>query len=208
METDFASGLLLSRARVRVGGRNSKPLDSAVPCGSWCEVRGPNGSGKTTLLYALAGLRPLRAERAALHGSALRKARADGRVVLVTDRPSIGQSVSAKQWLASVGLRCGVSRSEIAQSAELWGVDSYWHRRDASLSGGMRLRCTLAAAFARGGDLFLLDEVRSALDASAREMLDRCIEEATGQGGIVMEVTHDLARPDGAQIGLDVRWLG
>jgi len=128
--------------------------------------------------------------------------------VSVTDRPTIGQLVSVKRWLASVGLRCGLSLSDIERSADQWGVDSYWDRRDSSLSSGMKLRCALAGAFARDTDLILLDEVRSALDGSARQTLDQCIENAANRGGIVMEVTHDLARPDGVQIGLDVRWLG
>ena len=65
------------------------------------------------------------------------------------------------------------------------------HLYPAELSGGMKSRVSLARALLYGGDLFLLDEPFSALDADLRRRLsDRLRVKWKQAGAAVLLVTH------------------
>ena len=59
------------------------------------------------------------------------------------------------------------------------------------LSGGMKQRVALARALAFGGDLLLLDEPFSAVDADTKSILIRIIKEYSQSNAVIL-VTHDI----------------
>lgn len=154
-------------------------------------VTGANGSGKTTLLRLLAGLEtPDSGAVIRPDGCRIAYVFQDLRLVptltalenieLVLDRSRRGE---AKRFLALVGL------TEKADALP------------GALSGGMRQRIALARAFACGGDILLLDEPFSALDAEWRQRMADEVKRISETKPVVL-VTHDPE--DIAQLGCRV----
>ena len=83
----------------------------------------------------------------------------------------------ADKWLEAVGL---------LDSAEKYPNE---------LSGGMQQRVALARALAYGGDLLLLDEPFSAVDAETKQVLISLIREYAQNKAVIL-VTHDLTEAE------------
>lgn len=142
------------------------PLDLRVEPGEFVSLIGPSGCGKSTVLRLVAGLDEA----------------SEG--VLEVDRDSLGyvfQDPTLLPWrsvrrnaellleLAGVGRR---DRAEAAQWAlELTGLGGFEKHRPRALSGGMRMRVSLARSLAARPKVFLFDEPFGALDEISRERL-------------------------------------
>jgi NitT/TauT family transport system ATP-binding protein len=167
-------------------------LDLDVSAGSFVALLGPSGCGKSTLLRLVAGLDAPDAGSVTLEGGA-----AGARVAFVfqdahllpwrdvldnTALPLELAEVDAKQRkdralraLADVGLADAVTRLP------------------HELSGGMRMRVSLARALVTRPDLLLLDEPFAALDEMTRQRLDDQLRALWARLGLtVMFVTHSV----------------
>ena len=142
---------------------------------------GPSGCGKTTLTRLICGLeRPdaghIRRPEGLRFSCHFQEDRllpwytAEENLTL-----ALGSREQARMWLEQTGL---------ADAGALY---------PGELSGGMRRRVSLARALAYDGDLFLLDEPLSALDADkAAELLDLLARHMEGR--TLLFVTHSLAQ--------------
>lgn len=142
------------------------PLDLRVEPGEFVSLIGPSGCGKSTVLRLVAGLDDATAG------------------VLDVDRDSLGyvfQDPTLLPWrsvqhnaellleLAGVGRR---ERADAARWAlELTGLSGFEKHRPRALSGGMRMRVSLARSLAARPSVFLFDEPFGALDEISRERL-------------------------------------
>jgi ABC-type Mn2+/Zn2+ transport system ATPase subunit len=183
-----------SRLSVSFPGRVAlEDVSFEVPRGSWAGVLGPNGAGKTTLLDALLGT-------VALSGSAELRGRpayvpqsggADPSfpvdalgVVLMGRYPALGwhrrpraeDRRRAREILAQLGL---------ANEARV---------PFAALSGGQRQRALVGRALAQDGDVLLLDEPLTGIDAPSQEVILEVLDERRRAGATVVMTTHDLAQ--------------
>ncbi len=165
-------------------------VDLEVKPGEFVAVLGPSGCGKSTLLRLVAGLdRPQAGE--------LRVDGAGGRVAFVFQDAHLlpWRTVRANVELP-LELR-GTTRPVRRQAAEAAlaqvGLNDALDRFPAQLSGGMRMRASLARALITEPRLLLLDEPFAALDELTRARLD---EELHGlwqrRGMTVLFVTHSL----------------
>jgi len=168
-------------------------VDLAVGAGAFVAILGPSGCGKSTLLRMIAGLETLDAGAIEIGGDAQRRQLAyvfqdahllPWRNVLdnvalpleLQGRPATERRAAATQAIAAVGLADAMSR------------------HPAQLSGGMRMRVSLARALVTQPRLLLLDEPFAALDEITRQELDdqlRALWMATGM--TVLFVTHSIA---------------
>lgn len=161
-------------------------LDLEVAGGEFVAILGPSGCGKSTLLRLVAGLdRPSsgivsieRTEQVAGLNRPLDERAARGR----SDVAFVFQDPHLLPWrdvLANVALplelmhvptpqRLLASRTAIEQVGLLDAMDRY----PAQLSGGMRMRVSLARAMVTEPKLLLLDEPFAALDEITRQRLD------------------------------------
>ena len=169
-----------------------------VPEGEFVCLVGPSGCGKSTLLQLLAGL------DAPTSGSIVLKAKEiDGPG---PERGMVFQRDSVFPWMRVIdnveyGLKCrGVRAPERRRIARdylarvgLAHVEGAWPRE---LSGGMLKRVAIAAVFANGGEVLLLDEPFGALDYVTRRQLHDVLLALWDTPGAtrrtVLFVTHDV----------------
>jgi len=140
-----------------------------VEAGEFVSVLGPSGCGKSTLLRLIAGL----AEPTA------------GTIDWPQGKPDLGfvfQEPTLMPWttaLANVALPLklrGLSRSECeARAAEALagvGLKGFEKSYPRELSGGMKMRVSIARALVTGPRLLLMDEPFAALDEITRRSLN------------------------------------
>jgi NitT/TauT family transport system ATP-binding protein len=180
--------------RVFEGGVEAiRALDLDVAAGEFVSLLGPRGCGNSTLLRIFAGL-----DRAD-----------EGSVRIETpagERPRVAfvfQDAHLLPWrtvLRNVVLPLElqrVARGERLDKAraaiEQVGLADAIRRYPAQLSGGMRMRVSLARALVTEPELLLLDEPFAALDEITRQHLDDQLRELwTRRGMTVLFVTHSI----------------
>jgi NitT/TauT family transport system ATP-binding protein len=169
-------------------------VDLTVRAGEFVAILGPSGCGKSTLLRMIAGLDDPDAGTIRVGGS---HARREGIAYVFQDAhllPWRNVLDNAALPLELLG-QDRASRCESARRAiESVGLGDAAARYPAQLSGGMRMRVSLARALVTEPRLLLLDEPFAALDEITRQGLDdqlRALWRATGT--TVLFVTHSIA---------------
>jgi ABC-2 type transport system ATP-binding protein len=131
---------------------------------------GPNGAGKTTLIRSLVGLVAPEAGTVSVLGQRMPQLGVLARVGYMTQQPALYPDLSAEENVHFFGAIYG--RVDGVREA-LEFVD-LWDRRKsvvATLSGGMRTRCSLACALVHKPHLLLLDEPTVGVDPQLRVQL-------------------------------------
>ena len=155
-----------------------------VEAGERVALMGPSGSGKTTVLRLISGR--LQPRRGTVRVGAKK-------ISYMFQEPRLLPWLSAEDNVNLV-LSDGPDTLEAARQAlEAVGLGAAAKKYPAELSGGMRQRVSLARALAYGGDLFLLDEPLSALDADKAEELLHLLERHM-EGRTLLFVTHSLSQ--------------
>ncbi|MBL0219746.1 MAG: ABC transporter ATP-binding protein [Myxococcales bacterium] len=169
-------------------------MDLEVKAGEFVAILGPSGCGKSTLLRIIAGLEKPTGGVAQIH-------RPDaGRF----DVAYVFQDAHLLPWrtvLSNAALPLelqGVERArrrEVATEALVKvGLEDALERYPAQLSGGMRMRVSLARAMVTDPTLLLLDEPFAALDEITRQRLDEQLRELwRARGMTVIFVTHSTS---------------
>ena len=163
----------------------------SVPAGSLVGVLGPNGAGKTTLLRALLGELP-HSGRAQVRGRAgyvpQHTAPHEGfpidalGVVLMGRYPRRG-------WLRRPG---AADRDAALALLDRVGLRDHARRQFSELSGGQRQRVLVARALAQEGDVLLLDEPFTGVDAVSHDRLLDVLRDQAAAGSTVLMTTHDV----------------
>ena len=165
-------------------------VDLSVDSGEFVSLLGPSGCGKSTVLRIAAGL----------------IAPSAGRVAFPDGKPAIGfvfQEPALMPWasaLSNVRLPLdlkGMARDEAQARAEhalhRVGLKGFENAFPRTLSGGMKMRVSIARAIASGARLLLMDEPFAALDELARQALnDDLLALAREDAMTVIFVTHSV----------------
>ncbi len=156
--------------------------------GEFVTVVGPSGCGKSTLLRIASGL-----------------TKATGGFVSV-EPGSVGyvfQDATLLQWRTvqkNVELLAeleGIDKAERARRAAeniaLVGLDGFEKKYPKQLSGGMKMRCSLARSLVMDPTVFLFDEPFGALDEITREKLnDELLSLFQRKGFAALFITHSI----------------
>ena len=195
-------------------GFAQRPLFSGfsarVPAGVTL-LRGGESTGKTTLLRLFAGELPASQGQLEIHGIGLAgQAQAYRHQVFRTDpRSEALDAISAADWFKALGQTCpGFQHDAVAPLAEALALTPHLAKPLYMLSAGSRRKVWLAAAFASGAALTLLDEPFAALDlASVRVVLGLLREAAqaapiSGRAWVVADYTAPADVPLASVIDL------
>jgi NitT/TauT family transport system ATP-binding protein len=146
-------------------------VDLAVAPGAFMSLLGPSGCGKSTLLRIIAGLVPASSGNLHWRGAGLA-----GRIGFVFQEPTLMPWASVRENVYLPLRLAGLARSEAAPRIDellaavgLGGFDRVYPRE---LSGGMRMRVSIARALVTAPELLLLDEPFAALDEITRFKLN------------------------------------
>lgn len=166
-----------------------KTVSLSVRANEFVAIIGPSGCGKSTLLRAIAGL-------TAPSGGTCRVA--DGvEPAFVFQQPTLLPWRTAERNAELLLRLAHVDRKEARRRAhdamQLVGLSGFEKAYPRALSGGMRMRLSLARSLAMQPDLFLLDEPFSALDEITRKTLnDELASIWHRQPFTAILVTHNL----------------
>jgi NitT/TauT family transport system ATP-binding protein len=171
------------------GTRALERFDLEVSRGEFLSLLGPSGCGKSTVLRLVAGL------AAPTEGQVVRPG--GMRVAVVFQEPTLMPWASAfdNVWLPLrlAGRSAGEVRDEVMAVLARVGLADFANAFPRELSGGMRMRVSIARALVTRPELLLLDEPFAALDEITRGRLDDDLLELWREHGLtVLFVTHSV----------------
>jgi len=184
------TGVGVDRGRQRV----VQDVDLTVTNGAWFGLIGANGSGKTSLLRALAGRLPFAGGSCRIGGEELaddRAARAH-RFGFSPPADKLPDALHGRDVLELVGGSMDDVRLRLGKLHETLGVAPLLDRWIGDCSAGMRQRIAIAAAFAGGHPLVILDEPFNWLDPVAIFDLREVLRAMVDDGLTLITALHDL----------------
>jgi len=193
---EFVKNIIdLSSLTVTLGGSEIlSDLSLKIPHAQWCSIIGPSGCGKSTLLRAIAGLIP---------GKSSKYVTDFQTPAFVFQDPTlmpwrtVRDNVSLPLELSGQRIKNGqyVDSPAIHQTIEKVGLDSEdLIKFPRQLSGGMRMRVSMARALVMQPDILFMDEPFAALDELLRQQLNQLIYEiCQTQKLTTLFVTHNVS---------------
>jgi NitT/TauT family transport system ATP-binding protein len=149
------------------GTRALADVSFAVMPGEFVSIVGPSGCGKSTLLRIASGLTPLTSGRYEVAGTNLG---------YVFQDPTLLPWRSVQGNVELFGELHGIAKAERRRLAtdaiRLVGLTGFEKNYPLSLSGGMRMRASLARSLTLKPPIFLFDEPFGAIDEITRERLN------------------------------------
>jgi NitT/TauT family transport system ATP-binding protein len=164
-------------------------VDLTVDSGEFVSVVGPSGCGKSTLLRLASGLDSPTSGRVDV---------ASKRVGYVFQDPTLLPWRTVRKNVELLAELEHLSKPErqarVSEAIGLVGLTGFEKHRPRSLSGGMRMRTSLARSLVLQPDVFLFDEPFGALDEMSRERLnDELLALFADRGFAALFITHSVA---------------
>jgi NitT/TauT family transport system ATP-binding protein len=151
------------------------PLNLRIAQGEFVSLLGPSGCGKSTALRLIAGLAPPSSGHVAL-APRTNAARSDHRIGFVFQEPTLMPWTSVRDNvglpLQLAGVAAAEARPRIEAALAQVGLADFAGHYPRELSGGMKMRASLARALVTRPDILLMDEPFAALDEITRFRLN------------------------------------
>jgi len=171
-------------------------IDLEMARGDFVSLIGPSGCGKSTVLKLVAGLNPWTSGEISVAGTTPRRAR-DRQAFIFQDATLLPWLTTQQNVELPLKLRRDPLPERIAKAREMLAlvaldqVGGYYPRQ---LSGGMKMRASLARALTLSPQLLLLDEPFGALDEMTRFRLnEELLALRTTAPFSAIFVTHSVA---------------
>lgn len=169
-----------------------------VAPGEFVSLVGPSGCGKSTILRIIAGLGPISAGEVRVDGLPPERARRER-----GDLAFVFQDATLLPWrtvLGNVelplqlrGVPASQRRAQALETLETVGLAEFAREYPRQLSGGMKMRVSIARALAAKPSLLLMDEPFGALDEMTRGRLNvELLRIVALAGWTVLFVTHNV----------------
>ncbi len=178
-----------------------KEVFLSIPQGQFVVLCGPSGCGKTTFLRQLKTvLSPhgVREGEILFEGMSLHKVdqrTQSARIGFVTQSPD-NQLVTDKVWhelafgLESLGFDTPSIRLRVAEMASFFGIQTWFHKAVAELSGGQKQLLNLASIMAMQPSVLILDEPTGQLDPIAAAEFLAAVGRINRELGITVIMTE------------------
>jgi NitT/TauT family transport system ATP-binding protein len=195
-ESSRGTQLSLSGVTRSFNGRTALlPISFSIASGEFVSLLGPSGSGKSTLLRMIAGLETWDSGSV----SVSLKPTAGSRSFVFQDPAllpwrTVAQNVALPLELAHKTLDARARRTLVEEAIERVGLSGASALYPNQLSGGMKMRASVARAIVSKPSLLLLDEPFAALDERSRFRLQEDLRGLwTSLGMTVVFVTHSAS---------------
>lgn len=169
--------ILSARKTFADGTMALAPVDLTIRQGEFLTLIGPSGCGKSTLLKLIANLiEPTDGRLVWWRGGFDQVGREGRRMAFVFQDPTlmpwarVGTNVRLPLDLA--GMSKADANPKVAEAMKLVGLENFGQHYPRQLSGGMRMRASIARALVTEPDLLLMGEPFGALDEFTRNKLD------------------------------------
>ena len=167
-------------------------MNLSVTAGEFVSLLGPSGCGKSTALRLIAGLMQPTTGKVRWQG-----AHDTGDLGVVFQEPTLmpWATVERNVWLPLrlKGEGLPDARPRIAAALEMVGLDRFADAYPRELSGGMKMRVSIARALVTQPRLILMDEPFAALDEITRNRMNDDLLALRGRlGCTVIFVTHSV----------------
>lgn len=170
-----------------------RDMNLSVDQGGFISLLGPSGCGKSTALRLIAGLiRPTSGTIAWQGGQH------EGDLGVVFQEPTLMPWARVREnvWLPLRlrGTRYADCKEAIMRALELVGLEQFHNAYPRELSGGMKMRVSIARALVTKPRLILMDEPFAALDEITRQKMNNdLLQLRDAMGCTVIFVTHSVA---------------
>lgn len=159
---------------------------------------GPNGAGKTTLIRLIVGLLEANTGTVTVLASRMPDVAVLRRVGYMTQQPALYPALSVEenvQFFAAINGADG----GVKNALELVQLDDRRGSVVATLSGGMRQRCSLACALVHRPQLLLLDEPTVGIDPQLRVQFWDYFRRMAAEGTTIIVSSHVMDEADRCQ---------
>jgi NitT/TauT family transport system ATP-binding protein len=159
------------------GTRALAPIDLTISAGEFLTLIGPSGCGKSTLLKLIANLIEPTDGRLLWWSGGFDKTGSRGRsLAFVFQDPTLMPwarvETNVRLPLDLAGMSKADSRLRVTQALDRVGLAGFARHYPRQLSGGMKMRVSIARSLVTEPDLLLMDEPFGALDEFTRNRLD------------------------------------
>ena len=180
------------------GMRGLAPIDLAVQPGEFVTLIGPSGCGKSTLLKLIANLLGPTAGEVAWWGENFGRVGEPGRrIAFVFQEPTLMPwsrvEANVRLPLDLAGIAPAEAAPRVAAALAQVELSGFLRHYPRQLSGGMRMRVSIARALVTEPALLLLDEPFAALDEITRSRLnDDLLKLRKSLSATIIFVTHSV----------------
>jgi NitT/TauT family transport system ATP-binding protein len=174
------------------------PITLEIRPGEIVSLIGPSGCGKSTLLKLVANLHNPSKGRLTWWGESFNAVGREGRrLSFVFQEPTLmpwaNVRTNVRLPLDLAGTPRRQAQDRVSEALAMVGLSHAAGRFPAQLSGGMKMRVSIARALVTRPNLLLMDEPFAALDELTRNRLDEDMVRLCAQDGLTMLfVTHSL----------------
>ena len=185
------------------GKESLHEVNAVINKGEYVVLCGKSGSGKTTLLRQLKSVLAPHGKKSGeilFNGTPIEKVSQrdqSAKIGYVMQNPD-DQIVTDKVWhelafgLESLGCDQKTMRARVAEMACYFGIQDWFHRDVANLSGGEQQRAALAKVLLTQPKLLLLDEPTKGIDSFFKETFATILAQLKAQGITIVMVSHDV----------------
>jgi NitT/TauT family transport system ATP-binding protein len=170
-----------------------------IPEGQFVSLLGPSGCGKSTVLRIIAGLGDTSSGTVEWPSASSFDVtgKPDREIGFVFQEPTLmpWATVANNVWLPLrlKGISKSAARERVMEALQMVGLEKFASSYPRELSGGMKMRVSIARALITRPKLLLMDEPFAALDEITRFKLNNDLLQLWGQfGWTVIFVTHSV----------------
>ncbi len=168
-------------------------LDLEIKSGGIFAILGPNGSGKTTLIKSILGMViPDKGDIKFNDVSILKNWAYRNDINYLPQIANFPSNLTVRELISMVkNLRPKVSDDQ--RLIELFGLESFMHKKLGNLSGGTKQKVNIVLTFMFESNIIILDEPTTGLDPISLLILKKIIQKEKEKGKTILITSHIMS---------------